>query len=489
MTPRSVSILASVLAITHGTWLQGQTMGVPRAFDLTAVNPCSSYEEPLVIGDEAIVVGTPKSKDKNDQRAVLFRVKLDGSTAPEEHIHQLADLPDKVTHRKFFGYHDQLHCLRQSWQKETGVVSLYLEAVSDEPGKLNTPLKIGEVPLDRKSYSGTALEVRPIPSPDGSKLLLYFDGIQSNDIKFAMCWVLDPSLDLLWNSIYRLPVQSLGARTTVHLYNSGAVSVAVNAVVLNDENTKEKRDGSSAAKVDHTYYNALEYTFFALHGDMFGRLDAAAVGMDELMGGQLLHTEEGWSFVVSGLKGKGRDKQKEHLVGNIGEDGVSISGRTPFEQKKVYNVFVEPDGQHVIVTYDQPDVTVTRFDRAGTKLWELTSPYDMYEVNLGSMRTPIDRQFEMIDGRVMHYVKTDRGGLENLREGRLCVDSGRIGKYLPGISVWYDGHRTALCPMPEDAPPEDRVYYSYRPYFTNNGMIYQTAAQKSPSFMFTPFNW
>lgn len=158
------------------------------------------------------------------------------------------------------------------WDNATGTMTLLIQPYTTAWVADGEPVRIGTIPLDPKSYHGWAINVTVESSPDGEKNLVLFDDLQSNGIKLAMCWVLDDELNPIWHGGYRIPVQATGSRRTVRILDNGHVYIAMRAVVLNEENTKEDKDGNVKVKAS-TANDDRDATLYELHGETFNSWD------------------------------------------------------------------------------------------------------------------------------------------------------------------------------------------------------------------------
>jgi len=166
------------------------------------------------------------------------------------------------------------------WDRKTGEVMLYAQRYDVTFAPDGPPVQLGTIPLDPKAYGGGELVVTLEKSDDGSKLLVVFDKIQMNNIKLAIIWVLDQDMELAWKGAYRLPVQAYNSTTSYYISDQGAVLARVNAVVLNEDNVKEKRDGSIQAKVDAKTWKHSTTSWFRLHGEVFQMWDGETSGTE-----------------------------------------------------------------------------------------------------------------------------------------------------------------------------------------------------------------
>ncbi len=134
------------------------------------------------------------------------------------------------------------------------------------------PVTLGTIPVDPKSYHGGRANITVTTSRDDEKVLFLFDDIQSNGIKLALCWVLDNELNPIWQGGYRIPVQAKGSRRTAVILDNGHVYIAMMAVTLDEENTKEDKDGNVKVKAS-TANDKPDATLYELYGETFNSWD------------------------------------------------------------------------------------------------------------------------------------------------------------------------------------------------------------------------
>ena len=469
---------ALVISMIGSQPLCAQSLGPAQVFTIKLQNKSNYFRDPIVLEDMALCIGTPQKTGKDHSQRVVLTLPFDGSGQHTEKLLAAPSLPNERRINTFFTFGGRPCIIAQSWDKETGVVDIYVQTYDKALSPEDAPVKIGSVPLDPRSYSGSPLGVRPIVSPDGTKLLLYFDGIKANNIKLAMCWVVDASFDPIWNGSYRLPVLAYGATTTTHFFDNGSLSVAVDAVVLNEGNTKETSDGSLAGKVDARYQKNTTTTLYVLHGEIFARVDAEAIGHDRMLAGQLLHSTSGWSFAAIVSNGKGKSKKEERVYGTLDSDGVSVTNRVPITMEHSAGVLLDAAGAFYVHHVGKDDeLTVTKLDASGQELWQHVAPYGRFP------------NFKLVNGRLVDYFKASRTSLSNLLDGKAARGDSNVSVMLPIVAIWYEGQRTILNIVPETASYKESYIVLPESSISEAGLLFKTWKQRSPSLTFVPFIW
>ncbi len=157
------------------------------------------------------------------------------------------------------------------WDVKTGELNVFVQRYTTELEIDGAAVPLGKIPLDPKSYAGWQLVFDVMRSPDGSKNLFLFDRLQSGGIKLAMCWVTDDDLDILWKGIYRIPVQAVGSESDVWLMDNGHVIMRMSAVVLEQEDVKEKKDGTLKVKDVQNPYKHSSTSWYEMFGETFNK--------------------------------------------------------------------------------------------------------------------------------------------------------------------------------------------------------------------------
>jgi len=191
-----------------------QTVGVPTEFTVISKESIGYYNAPDLSNGTVTIQATAKSKET--PALVIYRIPLDGGEQEEIRLLEMA-VPGVVIATEMITGNERSRLLIQSWNKGTGEVAIFVQPLEqDDLRPSGTLTKVGVVPLDPRSYKGDPLGLRFVASPERSKNLVYFDGIQSGGIKLAMCWVLDDEDGPIWDAAYRIPVQAFGANTISH---------------------------------------------------------------------------------------------------------------------------------------------------------------------------------------------------------------------------------------------------------------------------------
>lgn len=272
------------------------------------------------------------------------------------------------------------------WDKKTGVVSLFAQRYAMPGLEPEGPeVAIGEIPLDPKSYQGMPLSIGIKHSPDGKKTLLMFDKIQQGGIKLALCWVLDNDLNVSWGGGYRLPVSAEGSSTDYWVMNNGHVYYRVHASVLEEDDIKEKKDGSLAVKNPNAMHRRRSNTtWYELQGETFNQW----TGNEGEGPGALTPVQHGDRVLFAGL-GRAADQEAGWVLYDAGTGGLApqkIAGG-PFPNERSRSVFMVPgrevayagmDGQgDIYIAYVVQDGTrMVKVNTEGTVLWNKLLPWD-----------------------------------------------------------------------------------------------------------------
>lgn len=156
------------------------------------------------------------------------------------------------------------------WDKKTGIVSIFAQRYApNDLAEVGKPVALGTIPLDEKTYRGDQLMMSTRQSPDGKNTLLIFDKIQQGGIKLAMCWVLDNNLNTVWSGAYKIPVQAYGSSNNYWLMNDGRVYAESYAIVLDEDDVKETKEGSTKLKRTENPYKHRVSSWYELHGKSF----------------------------------------------------------------------------------------------------------------------------------------------------------------------------------------------------------------------------
>lgn len=265
--------------------------------------------------------------------------------------------------------------LYDRWDKETGAVSLAMQRYSlpllEEEGP---EVAIGEIPLSPKSYRGWRLHFEVRHSPDGKKTLLFYDKIEQGGIKLAMCWVLDNDLNILWNGVYRIPVQARDSQSECWLMNNGHVYLLMKALALDEGDLKESETGAPQLKKERVSYNKNTYAWYELHGETFNRWEGAAEQND------LWPLQVGMRVYFAGLEYDAGDiwhvKDATWVVYDADESGLDpkrlAKGRLNGESPRWY--YGDPGRSKSWATTDnQGNIYISQIVKGGTAMLKLNA--------------------------------------------------------------------------------------------------------------------
>lgn len=472
-----ISLLSFIVFPGRAT---SQTIGPFQQFSTHDEDPWLGSPRLFTHGDRAYYqTDIPASKAGQGIFGFFIAMELDGSKAQQELSLEKPDIPGSPYFTGFYAYDGALWALFQTFDKETGKVEIYTQQYTAELTAINGVVKIGTVSLDLEKNSRGVPYATAHVSPDGSKLLISYDGVHSGNFDLAICWVLDGG-ELQWHGTYKLPVQALGAESTTHVFDNGAVSISINAVELDESNTRERSDGSTVAQVDMYYMKDRTTSLFMLHDKVFSQIDGALLE-GKLRGGQLSHGPAGWVFIGLLERGKGKNAVTERVLGHFGPEGVSIKERYPLEEFKANNQVLLDKAGAFYTTHgsDRGPVTVTKLDQDGKELWSHTAP-------LGRIAA-----FKVIEDRLMASLIGTKGSLANLQEGEAArVEVEHYMGCIPLLVFWNDGRRTAHSVMPIDTPTKDAHAVTVAPTsITKAGLWFTSPRIEEQAIGFVPFIW
>lgn len=459
-----------------------QQLGTIQQFTIAPTVKMESYTS-LWLTDEmgkkmGKVYGYERVKSNELARGSKFLLALDGSLAvTEEPWTGREKLEGEVGVRTISEQEEVSRMAFLIWDKSTGIVDLVHQLYNSESRTYEGPrVKLGTIPLDPKSYKGNDLRLQKYASPDGSKVLLYFDGIQSQGIKLAMCWVVDTEGEPIWSGYYRLPVQALGAETTTHFNDAGQVLVEVTAIVLDEENTHEKRDGTLKAEVEKNYWKKTSTTAYLLFGEQFRTWDGNLKNDAETTYMKLLDTPKGWCFVAGTRTGKRKDATHTWVLGSLDSElnpEVVATGplNAPLEK-----VLYEDGSAFYLLSMQDDGLAVVEMDQVGTIAWRHVAPFP----KLARMD-----DFRILAGRPVHFRQWMKGDVETLQKGKApLMDTGGYSGY-PALIVWHQGQRTITPLLPlstrsKDLPSSISLY--------EEGLFMQRVLS-GPDVSFLPITW
>lgn len=458
-----------------------QQPGTARELNIVPTEKKLDFGWPSVYMGKARVFGTPRSTGEGST-VVEYTIPLDGSGQVEKRLlPQPSKFEGEIGSTSFNADDNSYRSVLHIWDKQTGRVDLRLQEFSRADAKpMGAFIPIGTVPLDPKSYKGSPLTFKRFFSPDSSKALLYFDDIQSGGIKLAMCWVVDKDGEPLWNGAYRIPVQALGAETTVAFTNKGQVLVEVSAVVLDEDNTREKKDGTVQAKVEKYYTNKTSTTLYLLHGDDFLSWDSRISNDAETTYIKAVDTPNGWRFLASVQKGKKKAATHEWVLGSLDaafNPEVLAKGTLEAPLTKVF--YTETSAFHALSFQDE-DLTVLHISMAGNMDWQQKAPLT---------KEPQMSQFSIVADRLVYIQRLTKGNVKNLLQGTAATFApGALIPY-PTLVVWKDGTRTVTPLISLEASGKETPEIVYVHTLCEEGVLMRMRGQKSLSMTFVPIAW
>jgi len=468
------TLLLSVTACAFSVTIFAQKPATPIVLTAEAREKSDSYNAPFIGNERIYRIGYSGTINQNKPN-VAYVMRLDGGSPTAEVIVAKPSIPGVVISNTYFYFKDKPWGIFQGWDKETGKVSLFAQAYDPDSFAANgAPFPIGTVPLDAGSYRGVPLRMETYPSPDQSKLLIYFDGIQSGNIKLAMCWVMDDAMQPVWNGMYRLPVQAYGAETNVNFFNDGQVAVDVEAIVLDADNTREKSDGSVSAKVDKSYINNRSITLYVLHGETFLMWDGEFPNGVQAENAKLLNLDGVWHFLASTVTGKGKERRAEWIVGTM--DGSFEPAETARGNGGSTKILVDEKGAFYNIA-DGTVMKVTKLDVSGQILWEHSAPFGK------------GYDFRSVNGRLVNYFQASKSSLENLSDGKEAKADANVYVSLPVLAVWDEGKRSVFSLLSKESDYKEATSVVHFSTMGPQGILLDTYRQKGPSTTLVPIVW
>lgn len=462
-----------VLSALCATRIAAQTLGPAQTLTVTPqIKPDLFYlAKPVLLEDVAVRMSRLDASSKDPSRSIVWTMALDGSGQIKEFQVTAPSLPNEHRIIRYFNFKDQRCLLAQDWDKKTGIVDLYIQACDGSLVPEGEVLKFGTINLKQKEYVGEPLNVIPRVSEDGSKVLLYFDEIEVDNFKMAMCWVLGTSFVPIWNGSYKLPVQAYKAISSVDLLENGSVSVAVKGIPVGEDNVREKSDGSTKAKVNQAVRFHDQTTMFVLFDKVFLKVDAKSIGLDAIQSGQILDSGAGWVFACIAENGG----KAERIFGTLSTQGATIADRVPVESEES-DVLLDVKGFFFVCHWTKENLlTMTKLTREGDEVWHHTAPYVTF------------RELQVVNGHVINYNKVSKGALDQLRKGESVRREAEEMSTFPFVTVWNNGERTLHSLVPDDSGYAEMYITMYD--ISGSGLIYKRNKQKDPSLTFTPFVW
>ena len=381
------SIIISLLVLLQGNDLIGQNRSLEHhaAGQPLVENTYGMRPTPVCIGEKFYTLEGEEDKKHPLKKRYVLNAYERGKTAAivTRELQFEAGEGEKFDVRNFFTANGGVAVLYRLWNEKTGLVRLF--AIGYDPNTLEPltkPAAIGEIPFDPKSYYGTGPLVQVVSSANGEKQLFYFDRIKMSDIQLVMCWVTDAEFVSEWSAIYKVPVHSSGSNIDMHFSDEGAVYQNVSAVLLTEENTKEKADGSTKVTVKNKEYRNKQATFFKLHDDEF------LLWKCEL-GNEFLHditmdvvgNKVWFSAIISASK---KDDPAEWLIGTM---EVDFSPRTEHrinvkeyrkEPEYLHELVMDENGAGYVLGGSLEQLFICGFDASGKELYQVNMKWSPY---------------------------------------------------------------------------------------------------------------
>ena len=274
----------------------------------------AKYYGPFCAGERAYAVIRMKmtAKERSDLGIVY---PLDGSGPP---IMQELHLPHVKNHNSFnvfFVFQGKPCVIFDRWDKETAVVTLFLQRYSSatfEPE--GAAQEIGVLRFNERSYLGTDVELKVEHAPDGQKLLIYYDALSIERQQGVVCWVLDKDFAPVWQNAFKMPVLAHNTRSKVRFTNTGDVYVAIYGAAITDDLIKQEEGDSGKVMVLAASLTRPRFTGAHMRGDLFevwnGNLQPGVAIID----GTIERTHTGTYIAGVASEGDGKDALKWVLV-------------------------------------------------------------------------------------------------------------------------------------------------------------------------------
>jgi hypothetical protein len=435
------------------------------------------YRDPFVGTTHIYRIAELETK-KGKPLAIAYAYPLSNQATPIARFIDRPAIEGEVNNGPFFWFNEHPRGIFQSWKKESGTLSLFVqeyEAGSLSPiGSLH---EIGEIPLDPKSYNGSPLNVRTFVSPDSSKLLFYFDEIQSQGIKMAMCWVVDKEIRPVWSGMYKIPVQAYGSKSKIDFFNDGQVTVSIEAVVLNEDNTREKSDGSTAAKVDKSYLNETSSTVYVMHDKKFRKWDG------DLPGGkasimQLMNVNGEWRFLAFRRIGKSKDAKAEWVFGSMDDDLHPTEISRGNAVSTLTEILLNGSNTFLFSSYTADATQVGCVNTKGVLEWEHVAPLKTFPY------------LKVIEGRLVGYFKGSEETLDDLLAGKPAnADMNVNYTMLPLLLIWQNGQREIIPLVPKGTKYKDKPDSVFSECIGKWGVPVHGYRQNEASMSLIPISW
>lgn len=332
------------------------------------------YQASTYVQDLACSGGRVYGVQSFSVRTHLYSLSPDGKAESKE----LA-LPHQRKHSAFSAFTligGKPCVVYNTWDKKTGVLQLSLQAYSPELEPEGAPVAMGSIPLNHKTYDGSAIWLRAERSADGTKTVIYFDEIQQGEIKIGMYWVVGEDRDLLWSGAYRIPVAAVGSETKTWVANNGHVYVRVTAIGLEDLKVKEKKDGTPALRVQLAPWRKMKTAWYEMFGKTFNKWEPDT--QDGQVNWDLSFANHGSTNLLAGMRTTGSRNEitSEWVVFHL-EDGLhptmaaqGPARQAPNEAGKKPNAMVDEAGNVYVSMLYVEGTYLARIDKGGGLAWE-----------------------------------------------------------------------------------------------------------------------
>lgn len=269
------------------------------------------------------------------------------------------------------------------WDKRTGLLSLFVQQYRLPNLEADgAPVRYGEIPLDAKGFHGARVAMEMRHSPNREKTLLILDKIQQGGIKLALCWVFDNNMDLEWSGGYRLPVQAMSSESKIWLMDNGRVYYRVSGVVLEEDDLKEKRDGSVEVRKNQDAHKHGSTSWFQLRGEEFMTWEEGSAS--------LVPVQSGAEVWFAGLEPGGPQKSGQWALYRHDGTGFApklvakqpwphaIKGVSRFTKLDNELIWAMPDlqGDFYIALVQDGGTGVVKVDKQGSVAWSKMLPWD-----------------------------------------------------------------------------------------------------------------
>jgi hypothetical protein len=350
--------------------------------------------------------------------------------------------------------------LYDRWDRGTGAVSLVLQRYTlpllEEEGP---EVVIGEISLSPESYHGSRLHFEVRHSPDGEKTLLFFDKIKQGGIKLALCWVVDNDLNILWNGVYRIPVQARDSQSECWLMNNGHVYLLAKALALEEGDLKESASGAPELKKERVSYNKNTYAWYELYGETFNHWEGAAKQND------LWPLQVGKRVYFAGFEYAENDtwhvKDAQWVVYDAHEDGLEPKRLAQGKLNGKHAAYYDGDegrSRSWATTDNQGSTYITQIVKGGTAMVKLNADAQVEWEKLLNWDNAL---FFPRGDQLISYLYLEKGQGKKAVAGESFHGRGTVGQPLRRpywMSLNHDGTSRTWAVLPAD---EKKDTYNY----------------------------